>query len=263
LITHREGFTIGDFDKVLEGLLFASSAIILGLLVERERREHQARLEAERLAAIGKLVSQIAHDMKTPLMAIGGFCSQVARALNADDPIQKKLGVIIQETSRLESMVKEMLDFGRPLELQLSRRRLNEILLESMEVSKHAAKEAGVELEARLAPSLPEMSLDVGRMKQVFLNLIANAIQASLAGEKVQVRSTPGKNAVVVEVADSGCGISAEHGDSVFRPFFTTKKEGTGLGLAIVKKIVQAHRGGIRFQPNPDKGVTFIVSLPL
>lgn len=260
---HWQGLTLGDFDELLEGILFIVSAIILGLLVERQRQEQDARLEAERLAAVGGAVSEIAHDFKTPLAAIGGFAGQVARALEADDPRQKKLAIIIQETRRLESMVREMLDYGRTMELQSSLKNLNEIVLDSVETLRPLASKSGVKLEILLEPSLPEIHLDTARMKQVLLNLISNAIQASPPGEHVLITTAAGKYSLSINVADGGEGIKEEHRESLFRPFFTTKKEGTGLGLPIVKKIVEAHGGDVSFRPNPPKGATFVVSLPL
>ena len=262
VLMHWKGFTPGNFDELLEGILFVVAAIILGLLVDRQRQAQMARAGAERLAAVGKAVSEIAHDMRTPLMAIGGFSSQVARTLEAGDPSQKKLEIVIQETQRLESMIREMLDFAKPLELHSSRKNLNDIVLDSIETSQPLAGNSGVELEARLERSLPEIGLDEARMKQVLLNLIANAIQASLPGERVRITTAPGRNSLSVEVSDSGEGIKGEDLENIFRPFFTTKKEGTGLGLPIVKKIVEAHGGDVSVRPNPGKGATFVVSLP-
>jgi two-component system sensor histidine kinase HydH len=261
-IIHWEGLSITDFDILLEGILFAASAIVLGLVVERERSAHKGRLEAERLAAVGKAVSEVAHDMKTPLMAIGGFANQVARMLDDDHPGRKKLNIVILETKRLESMVKEMLEFGRPLELALTQVDLNEIILGCAELSKPVAKEAGVELESHLDSSLPPILLDASKMKQVILNLMTNAIQASPAGEKITVRTTHGNHGVLLAVCDCGCGIEEKDREAVFQPFFSRKTGGTGLGLPIVKKIVEAHGGDVSFHPNPKKGVTFTVLFP-
>ena len=259
------GLSLEEFDTLMEGFLFIVTAFIIGLLSEREKKERGARIEVERLAAIGKTVSEVAHDMKMPLMAIGGFTRQVARALESGDANQKKLDIVIQETTRLESMVKEMLDFGKPIDLDLSQENISEIILYSVEISRPLARKADVELELDANPdhSLPAIPLDVSRMKQVVLNLLANAIQASPAGEKVRVRTSMNKNEVILKISDGGSGINEKDRANVFRPFFSTKKEGTGLGLPIVKKIVEAHGGQIDFHPNPTKGVTFVVRLPL
>jgi two-component system sensor histidine kinase HydH len=263
VVMRWQGLSLEEFDTLLEGFLYIAAAFILGFLAEREKKAREARIAAERLAAIGKAVSEVAHDMKTPLMAIGGFTKQVLRSLKSDDPEQKKLDIVLQETARMESMVREMLDFGRPLQLERTQTNLNELVCHAIEVSQPMAKEAGVKLEHHFEPRLPSMSLDAPRMKQVILNLVANAIQASPAGEKVRATTAVIKNAAVLEVSDSGCGIKEEAEERVFQPFFSTKKGGTGLGLAIAKKLVEAHGGEIDFHTNLDRGVTFVVSLPL
>jgi len=262
LMIHWQGLSLENFHKLLEGALYVFIAVILGLLVEKERKKHRALLRAESLAAVGKAVSEVAHDMKTPLTAIGGFVNQVSRRLGQDDANRRKLDVVIQETARLESMVEKMLDFGRPLELQPTKTSLNELVQESIEVAQPMARKAGVELKADLEPSLPALFVDIPRGKQVFLNLITNAVQASPAGERVTVRTHLAGNGVVTEVIDCGCGIKEQDRESVFHPFFSTKRGGTGLGLSIVKKIVEAHGGEVSFRTSSQEGVTFVVRLP-
>ena len=261
-IRQWQGFSFEDVYRLLEGVLYIVIALILGYLVEKERKKHKALVRAESLAAVGKEVSEIAHDMKTPLMAIGGFANQVFEKLEQSDPNQKKLDIVIQETARLESMVKEMLDFGKPLQLKPSKIDFNELVLESIKVAQPMAKKNGVRLETDLEHSLPSVSLDAPRVRQVILNLITNAVQASPNGENVLVRNRMDNPWVILEVVDCGCGITKEHHESIFHPFFSTKDGGTGLGLGIVKKIVESHGGDISFHPNPEKGVTFTVKLP-
>ena len=262
-IIQWQGFSLEDFHELLEIVLFIVIAFILGFLVERERKKHTALVQAESLAAIGKAVSEIAHDMKTPLMAMGGFASQIYRGLDIEDPNRKKLDVVIKETARLESMVKDMLDFGRHLEIQPKKTNLNELVMQTVEMAQPIALEAVVELKTELESSLPFFLLDGPRVKQVLLNLITNAIQASPAGERVFVKTLMERHGVVLKVIDHGCGISEEHYESVFHPFFSTKKTGTGLGLGIAKKIVEAHEGTVFFSQNMEKGVTFEVRFPL
>ena len=261
-MTQWQGFSLEHFHELLEGVLYIINAFIIGYLVEKERKEHRTLLQAEGLAAVGKAVSEIAHDMKTPLMAIGGFANQVSRKLRHEDPNRKKLEIVVQETARLESMVKQMLDFGRPLEIQPTEISLNELVMKTVKVAEPVARKSGVELKTDLEPSLPLLLLDGPRIEQVILNLITNAVQASPAGERVLVRTHLESGEVLLKVADRGCGITEEHRDNVFHPFFSTKKAGTGLGLGIVKKIVEAHGGDVSFQSNPEKGVTFSVRLP-
>jgi two-component system sensor histidine kinase HydH len=262
-IAQWHGFSYEDFNRLLEGVLYIVIAFILGYLVEKERKEQRALIRIERLAAVGKAVSEIAHDMKTPLMAIGGFAKQVSRTLGQDDPNHKKLDIIIEETTRLEFMVGEMLDFGKPMQLNVTDVNLNELVLDSIKVIQPLTKKAGVELKTDLAGSLPPLALDVPRVKQALMNLINNAVQASPEGGYVLVRTLSDSSGVVLAVVDAGRGISKEHKESIFHPFFSTKKEGTGLGLGIVKKIVETHGGNISFHPNAEKGVTFSVRFPL
>ncbi len=251
-----------NFDTLLEAGLFVFIALTLGYLSEKEKKEHAARIEAEKLAAIGKAVSEIAHDMKSPLVAIGGFANQVFRKLSGDESSQKKLQVVLKETKKLEEMVKDMLEFGRPLELRRSRASLNDLTTETLEAAKPIAAKAGIELNTDLDKSLPLLDLDVSKMEKVLMNLVVNAIEASQPDKEVLVRTRSSKLQVFLEIEDHGHGIPEEDRDNVFQPFFSRKKGGTGLGLANVKKIVEAHGGKITFHPNKDQGTTFVISLP-
>ena len=262
-IRQWEWFSLDDFHRLSEGVLYIGIALILGFLVERERKKQRALIRVRSLAAVGKAVSEIAHDMKTPLMAIGGFAKQVFKKLEPDNPDRKKLGLVIEEAAHLESMVKEMLDFGKPVELQFTEIDLNELVSDSVRMAQPIAKENGVELKTDLAPSLPPVLLDAPRVKQILLNLITNAVQASHTGDRVLVCTRLNSLGVVLEVADHGDGIAEEYHESIFNPFFSTKKEGAGLGLGIVKKIVETHGGDVSFHANQERGVTFTVRLPL
>ena len=262
-IRQWEWFSLNDFHRLSEGVLYIGIALILGFLVEREKKKQRALARVGSLAAVGKAVSEIAHDMKTPLMAVGGFAKQVFNKLEPDNPDRKKLGLVIQEAAHLESMVKEMLDFGKPVELQFTEIDFNALVSDSVRVTKPMAKENGVELETDLASSLPSVFLDAPRVKQILLNLITNAIQASHAGDRVRVCTRQNSLGIMLEVADHGEGIAKKYRESIFHPFFSTKREGTGLGLGIVKKIVETHGGDVSFRANQEKGVTFTVWLPL
>lgn len=258
-----QGLSFEDFDKLLEGLLFVTVSLILGVLVERERRKQQALVGAKSLAAMGAALSEVAHDMKTPLIAIGGFAGQVCGKLLPQDSDRRKLEIVMQETARLEALVKNMLDFGRPLEVQSEQTRLNELVLQTMETVRPLAQGGGVELEADLNPSLPSLMLDAPRVKRVLINLMTNAVQASPEGERVRVKTRRNKQKVWLEVIDHGCGIQEQTQKSIFDPFVSTKKGGTGLGLAISKKIIEAHGGEIFFKSDGEKGATFTLRFPL
>jgi len=263
VLSQWHAFSLDDFDRFLEGGLYAAIALILGLLTERERKKQKALVKAERLSAMGRALAEVAHDMKTPLVAIGGFTIQVHNKLDPDDPNRRKLGVVMKETGRLENMIKTMLDFGRPMDLQTSQEDLNTLISEAVLVVQPLAMESGVSVKTDLEPDLPPYTLDAAKIEQVLLNLITNAVQASPAGEQVLVKSRLDGQGIMLEVVDRGAGISAEHSETVFHPFVSSKETGTGLGLAIVKKIVELHGGQVFFRPNQEKGVTFLVRFPL
>ncbi len=252
-----------DFNRILEIVVFNAVAVVLGYISNLEKARQKALRESESLAATGRAVSAIAHDIRNPLTAIGGFARLLEEKASIDDDGRRKLRFIIQETGRLEAMVKDMLDFSKPLDLRLTSEDMNQVVRDSVTILETKAKEKGVNVELELSQQLPPVTLDCVRMEQVFLNLLGNAIEASPEGETVVVRTRHEGDAALFDVVDRGPGISPEHRGKIFTPFFTTKKHGTGLGLAIVFKIVEAHGGEVKVRETSEPGVTFGVSLPL
>jgi two-component system, NtrC family, sensor histidine kinase HydH len=264
LVFYWQGISAEKINTFIEIIFLNLAAVIFGTLRERENKQRRRAQKAENLAAIGKAVSGVAHDMKTPLVAIAGFARQILKKMREDEPHRDKLDIIHREAQRLESMVKDMLDFARPLDLRLAPADVNQLLRESLEVAQDLAREQGVTMETQLGAAIPLTLLDAGRMKQVLINLVINAIQASPAGETVMVRSALGERNITIEVVDRGGGIPPDQKENIFVPFFTTKKEGVGLGLSMVKNIVSAHHGSVEFfdNRNPSQGVTFRITLP-
>jgi len=257
------GWSAEKINAFIELAFLNGMALILGLLREREHQEHRRTQKMENLATIGKTVSGIAHDMKTPLVAIAGFSRRILKKLGADDPHREKLTIIYQEAQRLENMVKDMLEYARPLNLRLSLADVDGIIQESISIVKGMAGEKQVTIEGRLSSNISPLKLDQ-RMKQVFINLLTNAVQASPPGETVVITSVSEDGKILIDITDHGPGIAAEQKENIFTPFFTTKKEGIGLGLIMVKNIVAAHGGEVQFfdNPPPATGVTFRVVLP-
>lgn len=256
------GLSLEDFHNILEGVLFASVGVMLGLLVERERRKQRAFAQAESLAAVGRAVAEIAHDMKSPLVAIGGFAEQVAKTMGYEDPNRKKLDIIVEQAGRIEEMIRDMLEIEKDQSLKLSESNLNDIVLQAVAGAHPIAMKAKVLLGNELEKSLPHLMIDREKVERVVSNLIINAIQACGPEESVVIRTVRRKKRVTLEIMDNGCGVKLEHRRDLFTPFFSTKKEGTGLGLAIAKKIVDAHGGKVSFKPNAVKGTTFTVEFP-
>jgi signal transduction histidine kinase len=226
------------------------------------RKQSSALQDAENLATIGRALSSLAHDLKTPLIAIGGFTRLVQRHLDEGSADRDRLAIVLAETQRLESMVKEMLDFARPLELHCALAEITPLLDQSLAVVSQIAEEKGIRLEKTVSPNLAQAYFDEARLKQVIINLLVNAIQASTTGQAVCLGCSQDSAALSIEVRDCGCGIPPERREKVLSPFFTTKKEGTGLGLAIVSKIVEAHRGTIEILDNPEGGTVIKMMIP-
>lgn len=259
------GLSAEKINAFIEILFLNGIAFTLGILRERENRERRQLRKLEHLAAIGKTVSGIAHDMKAPLIAIAGFSGRMLKKDPEDNVHREYLTVIHREAQRLESMVKDMLEYARPLTVSLAPADLNIIITESLAVVQPLAEAREVALESRLQPEIPQLSLDAARMKQVVINLLTNAIQASPPGASVCVSSMVGGGEATVAVTDQGQGLTPEQKENLFTPFFTTKKEGIGLGLVMVQNIVSAHGGQVEFfdNPPPQPGVTFHVRLPV
>lgn len=252
-----------SLDNLLEVLLLNAVAVGLGVFRERERRSRERLQEAQTLVAMGTAVSAAAHDMRSPLTAIGGFVDLVLRGLPEKDPARDKLEIVIQETRRLEALTDNMLDFTRPLELVKESTDFNRLVEESLNLIRTGLADSDVRLESRLSSRLPEILVDRGRMVQVLINLTRNAIEASPAGSVVSVRTTQNGSDLLLEVVDMGEGIPSERRQEIFRPFFTTKNKGTGLGLPIARKIVEAHGGRLEMFDNPIQGMTTRIVLPV
>ena len=231
-------------------------------LIERERAARALR-EAENFAAVGRALSGVAHDMKIPLVAIGGFSRLVQGHLSEDDPDRGKLEIILKETERLENMVKDMLDFSRPLVLEKIEVNLDNAVKESLQIVDSFAQDRRVSFSYEASRDFREIFLDPSRFKQALINVLINAIQASPEGERIFIRTQRKGTFLLIDVIDRGAGIPPEMRKEIFYPFITTKKEGTGLGLPIIKKIVEAHEGKVEILDSGGIGTTIRLSFPV
>ena len=210
VVNYWHGFSVNDFDQILGLLLFNIVAIILGFISGREKASLKALQEAETLATLGRAISGIAHDMKIPLVAIGGYARSIKRKLAKEDPIQEKLDVIVKETQRLEDLTKDMLAYARPVPVNRDSGDLNKLARECCRITEELAKQRKVKIEIHLSSSLPAINLDPVAMERALLNLIGNAVQASPEGEVVKVRTERKGDEVILSVADCGPGIPRE-----------------------------------------------------
>ena len=224
--------------------------------------EEQLR-RADRLSALGELSAGMAHEIRNPLGSIKGAVEILKDDYQPDEAKYEFIQILQKETDRLNHIVQEFLGFARPKQPEFQYADLNEAIESVLTLTAQEAKKAGVKVEKKLDPAIGRRSLDAGLLKQAFLNLILNAIQAMPSGGVLTVESGLREDAVVVKIADTGIGISDENRKKLFSPFFTTKKSGTGLGLAITYRIVQNHRGTVDVKSEPGKGTAFSVKIPI
>jgi signal transduction histidine kinase len=232
-----------------------------------ELQETQAQLvQAAKLAAIGEMAAQVAHEINNPLTSVLGFASLLAEELPADSSMRQDANLIVTEAGRARDIVRDLLDFSRQRPFFPEQTDLNGVLRQVVGLVRLQGVQGrqGVTIDEQYAPDLPVVEVDPARMKQVFLNIINNAAQAMPNGGSVTVSTRASANEVTVAFVDTGSGIPPEHLERIFEPFFTTKPEmvGTGLGLPVSIGIVRQHGGTIEVESMPGQGSTFTIRIP-
>lgn len=232
----------------------------------RKLQDTQAQLtQADKLAAIGRLAANVAHEINNPLTGILMAASDLAEEMNESDPKGSQLEIIKRESLRARGIIRNLLDFARPTELEAVETDINELVRGSVSLLRHTMDMKGVELIERYDSEVPKLLVDRNQTMQVFYNLLANALDAMLRGGKLTITTGVKVEDVFIEFRDTGIGISPENMDKIFEPFFTTKPDakGTGLGLSISYNIVKAFGGTIEVKSEMGKGSTFTVCLPI
>jgi len=268
------GYTLSqvkdDTEQPIGAVLYFKDLTRVEQLEERERLR-------DRLASLGEMAAGIAHELKNPLAGIEVMAGLLRRQVPASRDAQSLLADIITEAKLANAIVVEMLEFVRPIRLQVEHTDVAEVLHQSITLAEQKAKRGDVAVEVQLAPGLPMIEGDQHQLVQVFTNLVANAFDALEGKGKIAISATLSSieedpafaqpdgptPTVVVEVADNGPGVPGELTDRIFNPFFTTKPQGSGLGLAIVRKIVDAHDGQIDLFSSPETGTRFRVTVPV
>ncbi len=223
-------------------------------------------LEADKLAALGEIAAGVAHEIRNPLVSIGGFTRRIRKRVGDDSPITPYLEVIIEEVTRLERTLNEMLEFSSEKRDHFEENDLNEIIDRSLDLLRRDLDDKRIEVVRHYSTDLPKVFCDERQIKHVFLNLFINAIQAMDMGGRLTLRTftvvRESKQFVAGEVSDTGGGIPMDVVHHIFNPFFTTKDQGSGMGLSIVHKIVTRHFGGVEVHNREGEGTSFLVTLP-
>jgi signal transduction histidine kinase len=268
--------------RLLASLLAAGTLVALafgltglrrryGALSERHARAEEALRRRDRLAAMGELASTVAHEIRNPLNAVGLTAQRLRREFLGSPPdrptgadraeAEELLGVMADETKRIDRIVQQFLDFARPPALRVEPTDLGALVRDLGERLRAHAESRGLSLEIDTAGA-GVAHVDPAQMRQALDNLVRNAVEATPEGGRVSVVARTGRGGHTIHVGDTGRGIEPDHRAKLFDLYFTTKPEGTGVGLAVTQQIVAAHGGAIEVESEPGKGTTMTVRLP-
>ncbi len=252
--------------RVTCSALTSGDAERVGLIVACEdlsaQRAMEARMrQADRLATLGRLAANIAHEIRNPLASLTGAIEALTGEVPAAEQRDRLTQIVLRESERLDQMIKAFLDYARPTPLAIGVVDVSEIVEEVLVLLEHRELPPGLKLVRAVPAALP-WQLDQHRVRQALWNLCLNAVQAMPAGGELTVSVSADERTLKIAVGDTGEGIAPPDLGHVFEPFFSTKPGGSGLGLALVHRIVNEHGGDIEVQSLPGLGTTFIVSLP-
>ena len=236
------------------------------LQMERALRDTQEQLlQSEKLAAMGRLTSQIAHELNNPLYGIMNTLELLKTEIPADNKRRKILEMALSETIRLSDLLRKMLSFSKPDQEERHPVDINPVLDEILLLHEKQLKENDINIAATYAKELGLIKASKNQLRQVFLNMVANARDAMPNGGTLSVTTSGDNDNVLVEIADTGTGIKKEHLDKIFDSFFTTKGEvkGVGLGLSVCYGFIEDHGGNIEVKSQVGEGTTFTISLPV
>src|SRR4030043_1024225 len=235
------------------------------LRIERELREmQQALLHSEKLAAMGKLTSQIAHELNNPIYGIMNTLEPLKTEVPPESKRRRILELSLSETERLSEMLRSMLSFSKPEEEKRTPVKINELIEGILLVMEKQMRESNVLVTTAFSGEIPELMASTNQIRQVMLNMIKNAKESMPSGGTLNVRTMLSGGKVLIVTRDTGTGIPEEIRDRIFDAFFTTKQKvkGVGLGLSVCYGIIKDHGGEIKVESEEGKGTTFIISLP-
>ncbi|MCM2265420.1 MAG: ATP-binding protein [Desulfuromonadales bacterium] len=250
-------------------------AVLVVRDLSRVRELEETLRRADQLAMLTTLAAGLAHEIKNPLGGIKGAAQLLAMELQKDSSLQEYTRVMIKETERINGIIEELMDLGKPRPAIMGEVNLARILGDIVLLQKEAARGQAIDFTLSLDPSIPPVHGDESLLTRLFLNLIKNAGEAVDGSGRIDIEckisaeyhmTTPGNKPsplVVVRVRDTGCGIPQEDLERIFTPYYTTKTKGNGLGLAICQKIVEDHRGFLKVTSTPGEGTEISVWLPL
>jgi two-component system NtrC family sensor kinase len=268
-------------NQVLTRVLIACFVIIYGIFtqtlinsrkaaLEEKERTQKHLIQSEKLAALGIVAAGIAHEVKNPLAIIVQGVEYLRTSVDSDVHIADILERIKKSAFRADSIIKGLLSFTRQMPIQTEQVEIAPVIEETLLFIDHQLKLKHIKLVKQFSPGLPKVTVDINQIKQVFLNLLLNSIDAiqdrgtiTISAEKVE--SAPGESNLQITLADTGCGIPKDRIEKVFDPFYTTKdsSRNAGLGLSIAKGIIDKHHGTVQIESESEGGTCVIIALPV
>ncbi|MFZ5596044.1 MAG: ATP-binding protein [Bacillota bacterium] len=230
-------------------------------LAEKEKLELEIQ-RSERLASLGRLVTGVAHELRNPIGVVKATVQVMETEFSGKPEIMEYTSVIKEQVDRQNRVIQELLDFGRPGRQILQPVDINSVMEKVLTFTLPMLRQSGIILETAFEQDIPKIMIDASKIKQVFVNLILNAIQAMPEGGSLSINTSHTANFAYVKFKDSGTGMEPGELAKIFDPFYTTKEYGTGLGLSISHQIIKSHNGHIDVFSKPGKGTEFIVYLP-
>jgi signal transduction histidine kinase len=256
---------VGDHLGRLNAALQENQAQLEARIAERTRELQEAQahvLHQEKMAAFGLLAAGIAHEVGNPLTCISSLV-QILQRRDCDAVTKEKLALVNGQLQRIQTTLRELVNFSRPASTEQVRVALGDILTEALNIAKFYKRTKGRTVDLAIPGSLPHLYGVRDQFVQVFLNLVLNAIDATDKGGHIELSALHKDGWLEIAIRDDGAGISSEHAPRLFQPYFTTKKHGTGLGLFVTRKLVADHGGSVEFESRPGAGTVFRVRLPV
>lgn len=242
-------------------LLFKGKKMFLSVYLDITGRKEIEK--EQRLAQLGRLVSDMAHEVNNPLMIISGNAQLCLMEELTSQAVKDNLKVIVEECRRAKDIIQRLLIFSRPSKGERKEIELNKTIDAVIAIIEHQFSLTNIELSRKYTDNLPLISADEKQLQEVLINLFSNAKEAMPSGGLITIRTSLEENSLRLDIEDTGCGMSEEVLGRIPEPFFTTKEKGTGLGLAICQSIIKAHHGQLKFESAPQKGTTATIRLPV
>ncbi len=264
-LTEPRAFSKDELDFIVT-VAEQSTCIIERVRLIENQQAHFTHLatQMEKMSSLGRMAAGIAHEINNPLGGILLFASNMSKKVQPGSPVEKGLKIIIRETQRCKTIIQGLLEFARDKKPQKVAVDINNIVTTAMGVVQNQFYLRHVTIEKHLARDMLKTLLDGNQIEQVLINLLLNALHAVEDHGWVSIKSTVNReqNCIEVEIADNGCGISAQEVKKIFEPFYSNRANGTGLGLAVSYGIIKNHQGDIRVFSEPGKGTRFTIEFP-